>query len=607
MRIGAGLRRHGTMTQTSATRRSFAFWRGSDIAADAYLPERVALLYRVDIRGLAPMVLVTAIASLALWGFIYTPLLVAWIAWFGSMRTARWLMSIAYQKAQPPVAAAARWEDYYCGLAVVFGTIWGLASMYFYSGRDQYQDLVVTFLISLIALGLPVTIAPSPKTFVGFITPMVAPLIGMLFARGDFASISVAMMMLLYSGTVLWLYLSASRALLEKLAQDARGVELARQVRETQERLTLAIKASQLMVWEWDARRDTVYLDGSWADFIGAAPGETYLAIDALKQFVHPDDVTAVEKAAIDNARNAAAEYRVEHRVQTMTGDWKWIMSRGQVVERDADGRALRMIGANIDISQRMRAEAELIATLQRERELSDMKSRFVSIASHEFRTPLATILSSSELIEHYSDTLSAAERAGVLGSIQEAVRRMVALLDDILTIGKSDAGVLKYQGGVLHLRSLCEQILTAFRAGHGKEHTVLFENNLEPDNPVEMDEKLLHHIVDNLLTNAAKYSAPGKEILLRVMRDNSEFLIEVRDQGIGIPLKDQPRLFESFFRASNVENRQGTGLGLAIVKKAVESHHGQIGFVSEPGKGTCFTVRLPLGQPSSAAPGVNA
>ena len=126
------------MTQNPAMRKTFAFWRDPGFAADAYLHERVALLYRVDGRSLAPMVLVVAIASLALWGFIYTPLLIAWIAWFGSMRAARWVMSKVRQRAQPPAEAAARWEDYYCILAVILGTIWGLASMYFYSGRDQY-------------------------------------------------------------------------------------------------------------------------------------------------------------------------------------------------------------------------------------------------------------------------------------------------------------------------------------------------------------------------------------------------------------------------------------------------------------------------------------
>jgi signal transduction histidine kinase len=128
-----------------------------------------------------------------------------------------------------------------------------------------------------------------------------------------------------------------------------------------------------------------------------------------------------------------------------------------------------------------------------------------------------------------------------------------------------------------------------------GKQHVLEFEHNLAADEQVEMDERLLHHIIDNLLTNAAKYSAAGKTIRLSIRREGGELLVSVTDQGIGIPEKDQPRLFEGFFRASNVENRLGTGLGLAIVKKAVESHDGQIGFQSTPGQGTRFDVRLPV------------
>jgi signal transduction histidine kinase len=176
----------------------------------------------------------------------------------------------------------------------------------------------------------------------------------------------------------------------------------------------------------------------------------------------------------------------------------------------------------------------------------------------------------------------------------------MSALLDDVLTIGKSDAGVLKYHGGEMRLRAFCEQVTGAFRLAAGKEHVLEFEHNLD-DEPVEMDERLLHHIVDNLLTNAAKYSAAGKPVRLSVRREGGELLISVADEGIGIPEKDQAHLFEGFFRASNVDKRLGTGLGLAIVKKAVESHFGKISFNSVEGQGTRFDVSLPLRVPAGA------
>lgn len=571
-----------------------------DLSSSAqYLPERVALLYKFDPRDVPPLVLIAVTSAFALWGFVYPPLLASLLVWFVVLRIARALMAAVYRKANPLPQDAARWEDFYCLLAVVFGAAWGVISVHFYADRDLFQELTATFLISLIALGLPTSLAPSPKTFVGFMVPLVTPLIGLLLSRGGALSVSVAMMMLLYSAMVLWLYLSANRTLLDKLTLDAKNVALGDAVRESKERLDLALRASQLVIWEWLDRRGSIYLDEIWAQLRGTAPGETHVSFSELLELAHPDDRQQIADTWGRSIKGGIAEYYVEMRVRTASDEWKWILSRGKVVERDAAGRAVRMIGTINDISARKRAEAELMSALQREKELSDMKSQFVSMASHEFRTPLATLLSSAELIEHYSETLSAEDRAGVIGGMKNAVQRMSQMIDDVLTIGKAEAGALGYRGAMMQLRAFCEKLLAVFESGLGKGHVLSFEHNLEADDPLEMDERLLQHIVENLLGNAAKYSAPGKAIRLVVRREKDEVLIAVADQGIGIPVKDQARLFEGFFRASNVDNRLGTGLGLAIVKKAVESHHGRISFVSVERQGTRFEVRLPIVPPS--------
>ncbi len=578
----------------SAGRPLFAGFREGRFAA-RFLPERVALLYQFDGRDVLPLVLIAGIAGFTLWGLIHPPLLGSLLAWFVLMRIARAGISVIYRRANPPAEAAARWEDFYCIMAVLFGAAWGLVSVHFYVSRDLFQELTVTFLISLVAFGLPASLAASPKTFVGFMVPLVTPLVGLLLARGGAVNISVAMMLLLYSAMVLWLYLSANSALLDKLELDARNDELTNEVKIAKERLSLAMRSSQVTIWEWSAVRGNIYVDEARSTMRGSASGERYLQLEEALDLTHPDDRQMIVNLVRGCLKGEAPGFHVEARVRKLDGDWMWVFGRGQVVERDAGGQALRMIGTNIDISQRKLAEDELMASLQREKELSEMKSKFVSMASHEFRTPLATILSSSELIEHYSETLSAEDRAGVIGGMKDAVKRMSALLDDVLTIGKAEAGVLKYHGESVHLRSFCERLAATFGQNAGKQHTLQFKHNLTDDEPVETDESLLHHIIDNLLTNAAKYSPPGKPILFGVQRQGTELLITVADQGIGIPEKDQPRLFEGFFRASNVEKRLGTGLGLAIVKKAVESHGGTISFVSEQGKGTRFEVRLPL------------
>jgi len=240
------------------------------------------------------------------------------------------------------------------------------------------------------------------------------------------------------------------------------------------------------------------------------------------------------------------------------------------------------------------RVEAELLVAVQREKELSEMKSKFVSTASHEFRTPLATMLSSAELLEHYSESLSPAEKLNLLRTIQSGAKRMSELIDDVLTLGRAESGVLKLNPGRMNLRELCDKVVSEFRIAQGRQHLISLVDRFDHAD-VDMDERLLRHILNNLLSNAVKYSPPGSEVTFSLSRRNEQAVIEIQDRGIGIPAQDQPRLFESFHRASNVENRPGTGLGLAIVKKSVELHGGEITLASAPGTGTLFTVMLPL------------
>lgn len=229
------------------------------------------------------------------------------------------------------------------------------------------------------------------------------------------------------------------------------------------------------------------------------------------------------------------------------------------------------------------------------------MKSKFVSIASHELRTPLATILSSAELLEHYSDGLSAEDKLKMLHGIQGGVKRMNSMIEDVLIIGKAEAGALQFDPKPVDLRDLCHKVVEELRGGVAKQHVIDFVHEFERGS-LNLDEKLLRHILTNLLSNAAKYSPTGSTVSLRLSESEGEALIVVGDQGIGIPAEDQARMFESFHRASNVGNRQGTGLGLVIVKKAVELHGGTISIDSKVDAGTRISVRLPLAQRAKAA-----
>lgn len=243
------------------------------------------------------------------------------------------------------------------------------------------------------------------------------------------------------------------------------------------------------------------------------------------------------------------------------------------------------------DISDRKQAETEILKALAREKELSELKSRFVSMVSHEFRTPLTTIQSSAELLEYYDWT--AEERQIQFGQIKDAVHQMTQLLEDVLLIGKIEAGKLEPKPVVFDLVALCQEVLQEMQYQSPTPDSIAFIVTGEPQ-MVFLDPKLMRQILSNLLSNAVKYSPTSDPIELQVIYAADCVTLRVRDEGIGIPAEALDHLFEPFFRASNAETIQGTGLGLAIVKKCVELQNGHIWVESQVNVGTTFTITLP-------------
>lgn len=246
------------------------------------------------------------------------------------------------------------------------------------------------------------------------------------------------------------------------------------------------------------------------------------------------------------------------------------------------------------DASERLRAEAEIRNALERERELSELRSRFVSMASHEFRTPLSTILSSAELLEYYGHKWTHEKQLEHVRRMQHAVGRMTHLLDEVLLIGRADAGRLPFQPEPIDLVAFCAELADECQLSAGPHYQVAFVNS-GAGGDVPADARLLRQIITNLLSNAVKYSPDGGAIVLELRRADQTFSIQVRDQGMGIPADALPHLYEAFHRALNVEHLPGYGLGMAIVKRSVDLHGGTIECQSQLDLGTTFTVTLPL------------
>ncbi len=250
-----------------------------------------------------------------------------------------------------------------------------------------------------------------------------------------------------------------------------------------------------------------------------------------------------------------------------------------------------------IDVSVRKRAEEEVRRALARERELSELKTRFVSLTSHEFRTPLATILSSIELIEDFGKSLPDSERDELIRLVKGAIARMAGMLDQVMLIGRAASDKLRFEPEPVDPAALAASIARETERANGKAGIVrVAARGLAGARMI--DAKLLSHAIGNLLGNAIKYSPAGAEVELQLEAGPDSITLLVTDHGIGIPHEDQPRLFESFHRGRNVGSIEGTGLGLSIVKQCVELHGGTVDFESAPGRGSTFIVCLPAPAP---------
>jgi len=244
-------------------------------------------------------------------------------------------------------------------------------------------------------------------------------------------------------------------------------------------------------------------------------------------------------------------------------------------------------------IKERKKAEEDVKNALDRERELNELKTKFVSIASHEFRTPLSTVLSSASLVSQYKERGDLDKIDKHVQRIKSSVNHLTSILNDFLSLGKLEEGKTEINKELIDLNYFFTEIQEEIHSILKDGQQLIIHNKLDKK-PILTDKRILRNILFNLLTNASKYSDEGKEIHLTCQKQHSTLVLEIKDQGIGIPKSEEKHLFERFFRASNVTNIQGTGLGLNIVKRYIDLLNGEIDYTTEEGKGSTFTIILP-------------
>ena len=244
------------------------------------------------------------------------------------------------------------------------------------------------------------------------------------------------------------------------------------------------------------------------------------------------------------------------------------------------------------DITLRKKAERDMMQALEKEKELRQLKSRFLSMASHEFRNPLSSILVCIDMLSQNKTVLPAEDRDFYLQLIKDSALNIQSILEDVLVLSKAESNTQTFNPNYLDLIEFCQQIIKEIQLSYAERNIDLITSQDE----IEFygDAKLLWHIFTNLLSNALKYSPETTKVELEIIEGESIVSISVRDRGIGIPQEAQKHLFESFYRGNNVGEIPGTGLGLAIVKKAIDLHGGTINVISDCDRGTTMQLQLP-------------
>ncbi|MGB5637424.1 MAG: HAMP domain-containing sensor histidine kinase, partial [Waterburya sp.] len=289
---------------------------------------------------------------------------------------------------------------------------------------------------------------------------------------------------------------------------------------------------------------------------------------------------------AIEAVRQGAQDYLVKRKINIDV----LVRSIQYGIERQKASDLLRETNENLTHQIQQKT-----SELMKAKEINHFQSELVSMFSHDFRNPLTTVLSCTELLHNKNDLLSEERKVYLFQMLRNASKNMVQLLDEVLLVGQTDSDTFQCNLTPLNLELFCLDLSEQLQFNADKRKIKLVFQAQGKIEQGAWDENLLRHILGNLLANAIKYSPEGNRVLFELIPDEDQMIFRIQDWGIGIPAKDHQSLFEPFHRASNVGRIPGTGLGLAIAKSCVEAHQGQIVLESEVDRGTTVTVTLPM------------
>lgn len=374
-------------------------------------------------------------------------------------------------------------------------------------------------------------------------------------------------------------------------------------LKESELRLNLAIEGAYQGMWDWNIETNNIVVNHIWAEMLGYSIDEITPNVDFWAKLIHPDDTEQTHQLLFKHLKGKSERYESEHRLKTKSGDWLWILDRGQVVSRDQKGKALRAIGTHLNITRIKDTEKELKKAKEQAENANRLKSAFLANMSHEIRTPLNGIIGFTELLRHKNYDISKQEKFFEI--IHSNSHQLLQLINNAMDVAKIETNQLSIVREFFDINKMFADVIAQAKAEIFRENkTHLLQLVLDTafpnkQNMVYSSEVRLRQILNNLINNAIKFTQSG--VIKIGYRQNTENLLTlfVEDTGIGIPKHAHQYVFEQFRQANDdtAQNFGGAGLGLSITKELVTLLDGEISITQNKPQGSIFNIELPISQ----------
>jgi len=367
------------------------------------------------------------------------------------------------------------------------------------------------------------------------------------------------------------------------------------ELRESSQRLDIALEGANLGVWDWNMLTNEVVYSDQWARILGYEPEELRAFSNSSGLLIHPGDLARVADHTTACLSGSIPAYGIDLRFKTKSGEYKWVLASGRVVERLPDGRPSKLIGIQFDINDRKLADQERERLIRELRETARFKDEFLATMSHELRTPLNAMIGLLGIVlmgNRVADT-----DKNMIVRARANSERLLNLINNILDISRMEAGRLEIVPSNVDMRSMVAKVERDL-AVLAEQKKLALRIEIDPEMPttLRVDEDAVNKILINLVGNAVKFTKKG-HVIVRIAQREDALRIEVQDSGIGIPVHQREIIFDSFRQADGSTTRQygGSGLGLSIVRNLCRAMDGSIRVESEVGIGSTFLVSLPL------------